>query len=522
MAVVSGLGTREGKTAQEVATPTLANDITETIDRVDGSLRSFGSGHGVETDPEVMRTSLMRASVLVLALSAAATALAADPPPLRVPVDELVEGISCASDPSQSYTLYLPPGFTAERRWPLLLVFDPRGRSVLAAELFREAAREFGWIIVSSNDTRSDGPMEPNIKTLNALWPEVHTRLPADPRRIYAAGFSGGGAVAYVLARSTHELAGIVACGARFLPDDLETIGAPVFSVAGDTDFNYQEMRQVDSFFADRGNPHRLEIFEGPHSWMPAPLARETVEWFELEAIRKGLREGDPEVVELLYSKNLQTAEKLAEEGRELDAARRLRACERTFEGLCDTAAARQRAKELEGSTPAQSQLEDEKRWDAFESAYIRACGRPLALLRSSEIPPPVAQLARELRLKEMLRRAKKPGIEGLTARRALQTPYTALSFYFPRDFLADKRWSHLRVSLETALLIRENNPVAWYNLACARARTNHPQAAVEALERAFEEGFNRRDLVDGDPDLDSLRGRKDFEAVVAAHFPDR
>ena len=468
-----------------------------------------------------MRTFHMRASILVLVLLVTVTAVAADVPPLRVPLNELVENISCVSDPSQSYTLYLPPGFTTERRWPLLLVFDPRGRSVIAAELFREAARDYGWIIVSSNDTRSDGPMEPNIKALNALWPEVHTRLPADPKRVYAAGFSGGGAVAYVLARSTHEVAGIVACGARFLPDDLEAVDVPVFSVAGDADFNYLEMRDVDAFLAARGNAHRFESFKGPHSWMPSFVASESVGWLELEAMKSGLRARDPKLVESLYAKDLEAAKALATEGQELAAARRLRAAERTFEGLCDTSVVTQRAEALEKSKAARSQLAAEQRWNAFEAAYVRETGATLARFRVSEISPPVTTLARDLGISEMLRRATKPGIEGLTARRALQSPYTSLSFYLPRDFLAEKRWGHLATSLETALLIRDENPVAWYNLACARAQTHHPRAAVEALQRALEEGFNQPGLLASDPDLDPLRERDDFKEVVGAHTPE-
>ena len=460
----------------------------------------------------------MRAAVFGLFLFLAAIAVAADPPPLRAPVGEMVEGLACATDPTQTYTLYLPRGFTNERRWPVLLVFDPRGRSVLAAELFREAADSYGWILVSSNDTRSDGPMEPNVKALNALWPEVHTRLPADFNRVYAAGFSGGGAVAYVLSRSTHEVAGIVACGARYLPDDLKSIDAPMFSTAGDTDFNYREMRRVDSFLAKRGNPHRFEAFEGPHSWMPPALAREAVEWMELEAMRSGLRERDPELVEALYSRDVAAAETLASGGRELDAARRCRAVERTFGGLRDTGEVRRLAEGLESSPEFRRQRKDEKRLDAFESAYIQRSGSLLALLRSSEIPPPVSQLARELRIEEMLRRSQRPGIEGLTARRALQTPYTALSFYFPRDFLAEGRWAHLAASLEVALLIREHNPTAWYNLACARARAGRDEEAMEALSRSLEEGFNRFEMLGTDSDLDSLREREDFKALIAAH----
>ena len=464
----------------------------------------------------------MRAAVFGLTLILAATAVAGDPPPLRAPIDEMVEGIACASDPSQTYTLYLPPGFTNERRWPVLLIFDPRGRSVLAAEVFREAARDYGWIIVSSNDTRSDGPMEPNIKALNALWPEVQIRLPADLKRIYAAGFSGGAAVSYHLADQTGEIAGIIASGGQMLEDQLKGTRCPLFSAAGDTDFNYRAMRQVDAFLADQGNPHRLEIFEGPHRWMPAALAREAVEWMELEAMRSGLRERDPEMVEALYSTDVAAAEKLAGGGRELDAARRYRAVERTFNGLRDTGEVRRRAEMLESSPEIRRQRKDEKRWESFESAFLQRSRNRLALLRFSEIPPPVSQLAQELRIEEMLRRSQRPGIEGLTARRALETPYTVLSFYFPRDFLAEGRWAHLATSLEVALLIRENSPTAWYNLACARARMNHPKAAVEALERALEEGLDRPDLIATDSDLDTLREREDFKAVLAKHGSDR
>ena len=104
----------------------------------------------------------------------------------------MVEGIACDSDPTQTYTLYIPSTYTSDRRWPVLLVFDPRGRSLLAAELFREAAETNAWIIVSSDNTRSDGSWEPNLVAIQALWSEVHTRMPADFKRIYATGFSGG------------------------------------------------------------------------------------------------------------------------------------------------------------------------------------------------------------------------------------------------------------------------------------------------------------------------------------------
>ena len=134
-------------------------------------------------------------------------------------------------------------------------------------ELFQEAAETHGWIIVSSDNTRSDGPMEPNTIALQALWPEIHERLPTDFDRIYAAGFSGGAAVAKVLSKATGELAGILACGGRYFPEYLEDNDVPIFSTAGLFDFNYREMHELDDFLAKKGNLHRIVVFDArqPH-----------------------------------------------------------------------------------------------------------------------------------------------------------------------------------------------------------------------------------------------------------------
>jgi predicted esterase len=441
----------------------------------------------------------------------------ADEPAISVVSGELVEGMACAADSSQTYTLYLPPGYTSERRWPVLMVFDPRGRSVLAAELFLEAARDYGWIIVSSNDTRSDGSWDPNIKAVAALWPEVHIRFQGDPRRIYAAGFSGGATVAHALAKKTGEIAGVIACGGPFVIDRIEGMDAPVFGTTGNLDFNYQELGKLDAFLAEQGNPHRMVVFDGAHSWMPPSVARQAVEWMELLAIKRGLREPDPEMVKRLYSKDVAVAEELALEGRQLEAAERLRAVVRTFDGLHDIDAARVGAEQLEASPEARRQRKEEKRWRAFESRSIEALTKQVGLLRFSELPPPSQQPARELQIDGLLRRAGRPGAEGEAVQRVLNLFYTQFSFYLARDFLDAGRYDRAATSLELALRIRSDNAVAWYNLACCRAQLHRSAAAVAALERAVEVGFDRSDLLSADTDLDSLRGRADFNALLAA-----
>jgi len=441
----------------------------------------------------------------------------AEVPPLKVSIGEMVEGIACATDPTQTYTLYIPSSYSNDRQWPVLLVFDPRGRSLHAAELFRTAAETYGWIIVSSDNTRSDGPMEPNTIALQALWPEIHTRLPANFDRIYAAGFSGGGAVAYVLSKSTREVAGIVACGARHFPENFKDNDVPVFSTAGNTDFNYHEMHEVNGFFDGRDNPHRLVIFDGAHTWMPPEVAREAVEWLELVAMQRGLREPDPKLVESLFAADLKKAQTLASEGRLLEAARRVTEMERTYNGLRDTGELQRAGEEIEQNPEHKRQRKELKRWNAFERQYLGEMNLQFAELRTAEIIPPVTQMALRFRIDELERRALQPGVEGVTARRALNSLTTGLGFYLPRDFLAAGQYDRLAVSLEIALQVRDDNPVWWYNLACARARINRDELAMDALERALESGFNRTELLDSDEDLDSLRDRDDFKQLLVA-----
>jgi hypothetical protein len=359
--------------------------------------------------------------------------------------------------------------------------------------------------------------MEPNVVALRALWPEVHTRLPARFDRIYTAGFSGGVAVALVLSRSTHEVAGIIASGGRFLPDELEGNDVPIFSSAGVTDFNYDDMLQVDEYLADQGNAHRLVFFDGPHTWMPSWLATEAVAWFELLAMKNGLRPVDPEIVAAMYRDDLASAAALEGDDDLVAAARHYREMVASYEGLHDTTTCREALARLEKNPDLRRQTKDLKRWNAWEADYLRQKNRNLYELRYAEIPPPVAQLARSFRIDELKQRALEPGYEGLAAQRALNSLATGLTFYLPRDFTAAGQYDRLAVSLELGMRVRGDNPVGWYNLACARARLGREQAAVEALQRALELGFDNDELLATDADLDPLRERDDFKSLLAA-----
>ncbi len=459
-------------------------------------------------------------AIAAAALAAPWTAAAHEGVP-TVTVGTFLDDQPSVHDPTARYTLYLPVGFDASRRHPVLLIFDPRGRARPAAELFRPAADRFGWILVSSNDTRSDGAWEPNRKAIAALWPEVHYLTGADPRRLYAAGFSGGAIVAWVLAQATHEIAGIVSVGGR-LPPEISTdrIEFVHWGAAGSWDFNVTEMRSIEELLERKDVPHRLEVFDGPHSWCSAELAEQAIAWMELQAMRRDLRPIDDELVATLWDEDVSRAEALETAGDVVAADRRWRAIADTFEGLHDAEPAITASERLRSTREFEAAERAQRRADAADERFIRERLPLLTSMGTREEPVTVARLRRELGIDRLLEASAGDGPDAVAARRMLHRVSTQASFYLPREFTTHGRWREAETSLELAVLAnRDAAPWVWYNLACAASRMGHLDRALEALAEAVERGFADADLARSDPDLEALRSSPEHGPRVSELF---
>ncbi len=419
------------------------------------------------------------------------------------------------ADPTAHYTLYLPATYDPEGSQPVLLIFDPRGRARMAAELFRQAADRYGWVLVSSNDTRSDTGWEPNQKAMAALWPEIH-RLAIDPRRIYATGFSGGAIVAWVLGYQTGGLAGVIGVGGRLDPA-LPTDDPPFahWGAVGSWDFNYDEMRRVDELLAREGADHWLEIFEGPHTWLPAELATQAAGWMELVAMRQGATPRDETMIEQEWRRLMTQAAELEDAGEALAAFERYRQIEATFDGLRDPAPARAAAARLADEPALKKQRRERHHWDAVDERFSR---QKLPLLQQAgdrEVRASAEVLLQELDIRRLQSAAEGDGYEALVGRRMLHRVYTQASFYLPRRWLAERNYRAAREVLRVALEIRDDSPLVWYNLACATARLGAAKQALAALEEAVDRGFGNAEHLRRDEDLASLRDRQEFRLLL-------
>jgi predicted esterase len=334
---------------------------------------------------------------------------------------KIVERLACAGDPTQTYAYYLPIAYTPDRRWPIVYVFDPRQRGAFAAELFHDAAEEYGWIVVSSNDTRSDGPWEPNEKALRAMWPDAQRRFAVDPKRIYASGFSGGAMLAWSLARSTRAVAGVIGCSGRLeSPGDADGVAFDWFGTAGEADFNYLETRAIDGRLT--GN-HRFESFAGGHRWAPRELLRQAMGWMELQAMRRGTRPRDEALIAKLLREELAVTG-----GDELAVSRRREAIARTFAGLADVPKSA-----VDAKTVARLQKEERRAFDFERGHRARMPGAMTDFLAPRHRQPPTTLLA-SLQVPALKRLAAEPTYRGAAARRVLAVIKVQLVFYLPQD----------------------------------------------------------------------------------------
>ena len=449
----------------------------------------------------------------ILALLALLLPIAASAQDL--PRGQLVEKVVTRADAGQSYALYLPKAYRPDRQWPILYVFDARSNGPRAAERFLAGAERYGFLVASSNNSLSDGPVEPNVLSMRAMWADTHSRLSIDPRRVYAAGFSG--TVRFACQRALAApgtIQGVVAAGAGFPFETRPTKDTPFlyYGTVGDRDFNYYEVLDVAEAMTDLALPHRVEVWAGPHDWMPEELATRALGWLELQAMKKGLREKDAALVQALWSDDLARARAL--EASDLPEAHRLytRMAE-DYRGLVDAEALNEVAVQV-SKIAASDAFKKERRLreerEQRDKQYLAAA--PKALSTAD-----LAQALEDLRIQELKKEAESSDpAERLAARRLLNTLLGQTTSYLPRMFTEQGNHDRAAFVLSVAAEISPDSPEIWYAMAAAHARKGSKKKALESLRKAVEKGFSDAARLQAEPAFAGLRKDKGYKEIVS------
>ena len=362
-------------------------------------------------------------------------------------VGGVTDTVHAASDPTQTYALFVPSRYEASRRWPLLLLMDPRGRAMVPLKLFQPAAERYGYIVMSSYQTQSDGSIEPNDKAINAMLADAQAKFSIDARRFYFAGFSGTGRLAWYYGYSIPEnAAGLIEVGAGLPEPDLllrkriadDSAHFAVFLSVGSTDFNYEEVHVLDAKLEVFGIRHHLETFDGVHSWPPESVCDDAITWMQLQAMRDGRLAIDRAWVDSLFSAAARHADEVSTLNR-YAAFILYEQLESDFAGIHDIEGVKAAADRLVssesvkrtqgrlGSLAAAAQI-----FHQHEDSFFADLAKTTPQLSTDKL--------REILDLDALRdRASqtKDTLDALAASRLLSSVFIRASFYEPRRYLA-------------------------------------------------------------------------------------
>src|SRR5262245_40627535 len=73
---------------------------------------------------------------------------------------KITDSIPCDAQPQLSYCLYLPSGYSAQKTFPVIFIFDAHADGKLPVKKYHGLAEEFGFILVGSNNSRNGIPYD--------------------------------------------------------------------------------------------------------------------------------------------------------------------------------------------------------------------------------------------------------------------------------------------------------------------------------------------------------------------------
>jgi hypothetical protein len=432
--------------------------------------------------------------------------------------------VICLREPSQSYALYLPLEYTHDKKWPILYALDPGARGSIPLEHYKEAAEKYNYIVAGSNNSRN-GPWEPIVNSIKAIWNDTSSRLSIDQKRIYVTGFSGGSRAASIFSKVINRpVAAIIGCAAGLAQELKPEEIAPAFyfGVAGIEDFLYQEMMALDKQFDNHNISHRFLVFKGQHSWPPQDVCMRVIEWMEILGMSKGIRPTEDELVKEIYEKELKKAEVLEASGQILQAVSDYEAIASTFKKWQVTDAIETKIERIKKSKEYARLVKDDKKRRDKELFKKNKFRRILIQIKNGE--------SEYWNLKKIL---SDLGINGLIreAGKKKNLNEHALDIRILHHLEMDARGiggDHLQKNDHKKAIIffeiaaragiqSHRRLYSYYVLACAYSLSKNSKQALKNIRVAVENGFDDIDSLEQDERLAFIRKTPEFQKILEA-----
>lgn len=459
--------------------------------------------------------------VLWAGIAPASSQTPGNQPPAPLAAGQIIDSVACASDPTESYALYLPSTYTPAKRWPIIYAFDPGAHGRVPVRLYKDAAEKYGYIVAGSNNSQNFAMAEAS-KAANAMWQDTHARLSLDERQTYTTGFSGGARIAGLLALRCPQckIAGVIAQGAGY-PDT----GQPwqkdtflYFLAVGDQDFNWQEIVTIRREREDMDLPYRVRVFPGEHQWAPPAVIEDAVEWIHLKAMQAGTQPREAAFIDRFFNR-MQMEASAAEKGgdaiAQLSAYRSLVA---DFTGLKDVGEYERKLEAVKKSGELKKARKKEA--DAIVEQQSLVAGMSAGLSGLAEASPDQKVESRRTlldgmtQLKRQAEHAKRED-QRMVRLRAYNDLW-AQGIEAGQAEFARKHFANAEYYFRLMADVSPDEP--WPALLLAETQTamGNTKQAIKDIREAVRRGLKNADYLEQDRNLQALSSEAEFQQIIA------
>jgi hypothetical protein len=276
---------------------------------------------------------------------------------IKIPLGSIVDSIPAADTTGNSFSLYLPQDYSEKEQWPIIFVFDPKGRGRAATQLFRTIAEQQSYIIAASNLNLEKDSLQNNIKKVGPFVNQVDGMLPLDRKQVYIAGLAEGGQLATALPFIFNNVSGVLAVEDAWINTQyLNSSNKFMFSaIACDRNNSMNTLKEIVSYLDQEDFPTEMNFYscEKEIEWPSVDVIQNAVTGFTLNAIKEGNRPKDLDLVRTLFNEEVAYAEVL----------RRRRDYYRAFEKLQQI---EEKYEDFDLETDLKDRIRDIRRNDAF------------------------------------------------------------------------------------------------------------------------------------------------------------
>ena len=250
----------------------------------------------------------------------------------------ITDSVAVSDSIPESFSVYLPSNFNGQEQWPVIFVYDLKGRARQALGIFREAAEQEGFLLAASNSVSDTLSITDNILVTQRMINRVNALFPIQHSRMYSAGKGRAAQIATLVPFFIREVSGAISLGSGIPNTEVLDSRYPYYflGIVGIGDFNYSDMLDGQEVMDRKQFPNTLVVTDGGPEWPGPEMLRTAIELMNVRAMKGGKMDKDPQLAGVYFDRMLAEAARLKGSGQLYLAYNHMEAIRAAFEGLVD------------------------------------------------------------------------------------------------------------------------------------------------------------------------------------------